>query len=45
MTALGKKGVKEMAIQNIQKAHYAKKALKKTGFEVAFEGAILMNLL
>lgn len=25
MTALGKKGVKEMAVQNIQKAHYAKK--------------------
>ena len=34
MTALGKKGVKEMAIQNIQKAHYAKKAFEQTGFEV-----------
>jgi glycine dehydrogenase subunit 1 len=38
MTALGKQGVKEMAIQNIQKAHYAKKALKSAGLEVAFEG-------
>ncbi|CAN7326359.1 aminomethyl-transferring glycine dehydrogenase subunit GcvPA [Rossellomorea sp. LjRoot5] len=38
MTALGKQGVKEMAIQNIQKAHYAKEALKAKGFLVAFEG-------
>ncbi|MCR8847116.1 aminomethyl-transferring glycine dehydrogenase subunit GcvPA [Rossellomorea sp. SC111] len=38
MTALGKQGVKEMAIQNIQKAHYAKEALKAKGFSVAFEG-------
>ncbi|WP_313798304.1 aminomethyl-transferring glycine dehydrogenase subunit GcvPA [Cytobacillus sp.] len=38
MTALGKKGVKEMAISNIQKAHYAKEALKARGFEIAFEG-------
>ncbi|MFJ7746153.1 aminomethyl-transferring glycine dehydrogenase subunit GcvPA [Peribacillus sp. NPDC097295] len=38
MTALGKKGVKEMAVQNIQKAHYAKKALQEQGIEVVFEG-------
>lgn len=38
MTALGKKGVKEMAVQNIQKAHYAKNALKEQGIEVVFEG-------
>ncbi|MCK1991479.1 aminomethyl-transferring glycine dehydrogenase subunit GcvPA [Peribacillus muralis] len=38
MTALGKKGVKEMAVQNIQKAHYAKKALLQKGIEVVFEG-------
>ncbi|MFE8702500.1 aminomethyl-transferring glycine dehydrogenase subunit GcvPA [Cytobacillus sp. FJAT-54145] len=38
MTALGKKGVKEMAISNIQKAHYAKKQFKENGFEIAFEG-------
>lgn len=39
MTALGKKGVKEMALQNIQKAHYAKKVLKEQGVELVFEGA------
>jgi glycine dehydrogenase subunit 1 len=38
MTALGKQGVKEMAMQNIQKAHYAKEAFKKNGFSIAFEG-------
>jgi glycine dehydrogenase subunit 1 len=38
MTALGKKGIKEMASQNIQKAHYAKRAFKEAGFEIAFEG-------
>ena len=38
MTALGKKGVKEMAVQNIQKAHYAKKAFKEKGIEVVFDG-------
>ncbi|RFU61914.1 aminomethyl-transferring glycine dehydrogenase subunit GcvPA [Bacillus sp. V59.32b] len=38
MTALGKTGVKEMAIRNIQKAHYAKKALQDKGIEVVFDG-------
>lgn len=38
MTALGKKGVKEMALSNIQKANYAKKAFKENGFEIVFEG-------
>ncbi|MEH6940372.1 aminomethyl-transferring glycine dehydrogenase subunit GcvPA [Bacillus sp. JJ722] len=38
MTALGKKGVREMATQNIQKAHYAKKVLQAKGVEVVFEG-------
>jgi glycine dehydrogenase subunit 1 len=38
MTALGKKGVKEMAIQNIAKAQYAKDVLKSKGFTIAFEG-------
>lgn len=38
MTALGKRGVKEMAMQNIQKAVYAKKAFIASGFEVAFDG-------
>lgn len=39
MTALGKKGVREMATQNIQKAHYAKKAMQAKGIEVVFDGA------
>ncbi|WP_066047093.1 aminomethyl-transferring glycine dehydrogenase subunit GcvPA [Robertmurraya korlensis] len=38
MTALGKKGVREMAVSNIQKAHYAKQAFKNKGFTVAFDG-------
>ncbi|MEQ2526158.1 aminomethyl-transferring glycine dehydrogenase subunit GcvPA [Bacillaceae bacterium CLA-AA-H227] len=38
MTALGKKGVKEMALQNIQRAHYAKKVLKEKDLELVFEG-------
>ncbi|WP_042350100.1 aminomethyl-transferring glycine dehydrogenase subunit GcvPA [Bacillus massiliigorillae] len=38
MTALGKKGVREMAAQNMQKAHYAKKTLQAKGVEVVFEG-------
>ncbi|MCY8641316.1 aminomethyl-transferring glycine dehydrogenase subunit GcvPA [Bacillus haynesii] len=38
MTALGKKGVKEIAWQNLQKAAYAKEAAKRAGLEVAFEG-------
>ena len=38
MTALGKKGVREMATQNIQKAHYAKKALQQKGIKVVFDG-------
>ncbi|MBT2656567.1 aminomethyl-transferring glycine dehydrogenase subunit GcvPA [Bacillus sp. ISL-18] len=38
MTALGKKGVREMAAANLQKAHYAKNAFKEAGFEVAYDG-------
>jgi glycine dehydrogenase subunit 1 len=38
MTALGKKGVQEMALLNIQKAHYAKKQLGSIkGIEMAFD--------
>lgn len=40
MTALGKKGVREMAAANIQKAHYTKQALKQKGIPVVFEGPI-----
>lgn len=39
MTALGKEGTKEIAIQNITKTHYMKQQLKDAGFEIAFEGA------
>jgi len=38
MTALGKKGVKEIATQNIQKAYYAKKQLTEHGFDVVYNG-------
>lgn len=38
MTALGKQGVKEMALANIQKAHYAKKAFINAGVKVVFDG-------
>lgn len=38
MTALGKKGVREMAAANIQKAQYAKNAFKNAGFEVIYDG-------
>jgi glycine dehydrogenase subunit 1 len=38
MTALGKKGVREMAAANLQKAHYAKIAFKEAGFEVVYDG-------
>lgn len=38
MTALGKKGVREMAAANLQKAHYAKKAFKEAGFEIVYDG-------
>lgn len=38
MTALGKKGVREIAAANLQKANYAKKAFKDHGFELAYVG-------
>jgi glycine dehydrogenase subunit 1 len=37
MTAIGKKGVKEMAYQNVQKAAYLKQQLKANGVEIVFE--------
>lgn len=40
MTALGKKGIREMAEANIQKANYAKNKLKAQGAEIVFEGPI-----
>jgi glycine dehydrogenase subunit 1 len=38
MTALGKKGVKEVAEANLQKSHYARKSFLDNGFEIAFAG-------
>lgn len=38
MTALGKKGVQEMAKQNIVKTRYAKNAFESNGFTVPFQG-------
>jgi glycine dehydrogenase subunit 1 len=40
MAALGKNGAKEMAIANIQKANYAKKAFIENGLDVVFESAV-----
>lgn len=39
MTALGKKGVQEIATQNILKTNYAKNAFEAAGFEVLFQGS------
>ncbi|SOC36196.1 aminomethyl-transferring glycine dehydrogenase subunit GcvPA [Ureibacillus acetophenoni] len=39
MTALGKKGVQEIAKQNIVKTRFAKNAFEAAGFEVPFQGA------
>ncbi|WP_017755751.1 aminomethyl-transferring glycine dehydrogenase subunit GcvPA [Calidifontibacillus oryziterrae] len=38
MTALGKKGIKEMAKQNLTKANYAKRKLEEAGYTVPFTG-------
>ncbi|SIT81912.1 aminomethyl-transferring glycine dehydrogenase subunit GcvPA [Edaphobacillus lindanitolerans] len=38
MTALGRQGVREMAIQNISKTRYAIEAFKNAGFDVKFKG-------
>lgn len=45
MTALGKKGVKEIAYQNIQKAHYAKQKLQEAGLEVVYGGAFFNEVV
>ncbi|MBY0004903.1 aminomethyl-transferring glycine dehydrogenase subunit GcvPA [Priestia aryabhattai] len=45
MTALGKQGVKEMALQNLSKTHYAYEALKAKGVNVAFEGPFFNELV
>lgn len=38
MSALGKQGVREMAMQNISKTQYAIRAFKEAGFDVLFNG-------
>ncbi len=43
MSALGKAGIKEMAIQNIQKANYAKQSFIKKGFSVQFANNAIFN--
>lgn len=45
MTALGKKGVQEMAAQNITKTHYAKQAFEREGFEVPYQGAFFNEIV
>jgi glycine dehydrogenase subunit 1 len=45
MSALGKNGIKETAWQNVQKAHYAKKAFEKNGLTVAFDGPFFNELV
>ncbi len=39
MTALGKKGLKEMALQNVAKAQYAKKKLDELGLKSPYTGS------
>ncbi|HZG72405.1 MAG TPA: glycine dehydrogenase, partial [Chondromyces sp.] len=36
MTALGKQGIKEIASQNLQKAHFAKSVLEQKGITIEF---------
>lgn len=39
MTALGKKGLKEMALQNVAKAQYAKKKVEEAGLKSPYTGS------
>jgi glycine dehydrogenase subunit 1 len=40
MSSLGKKGIREMAVKNVQKANYAKKQFKEKGFDIVYDGPI-----
>ncbi|GLY09939.1 aminomethyl-transferring glycine dehydrogenase subunit GcvPA [Pseudobacillus badius] len=40
MTALGKKGVREMAVQNLQKTSFARETLKQNGLDIVFDGPV-----
>ncbi|OIJ20379.1 glycine dehydrogenase (aminomethyl-transferring) [Anaerobacillus alkalidiazotrophicus] len=43
MSALGKVGIKEMALQNIQKANYAKQTFINNGFTIGFPNRAIFN--
>src|SRR6202044_3983572 len=43
LTVYGKQGMKELAEQNLAKAHYARGALAKVGAKVLFENAPRFN--
>ena len=43
MTVYGKQGLKELAEQNLAKAHYAAEQFKKSGAKLPFEGAPFFN--
>jgi len=43
MTTYGREGLKELAEQNLAKAHYAADQFKKNGAKLAFEGAPFFN--
>lgn len=43
ITALGKKGIKEIASQNLQKANYAKREFIKEGFTVLYGNQYIFN--
>jgi glycine dehydrogenase subunit 1 len=43
MTVYGREGLKELATQNLAKAHYAAEQFKKAGATLLFEGAPRFN--
>ncbi|KGA95899.1 glycine dehydrogenase subunit 1 [Alkalihalobacillus alcalophilus ATCC 27647 = CGMCC 1.3604] len=45
MTAIGKKGVKEMAYQNVQKAGYAKAKLKENGVTIVHDQPVFNEFI
>ena len=45
MSSLGKTGIRKMAWMNMQKAHYAKRALKKLGITVVYQGPLFNELV
>jgi glycine dehydrogenase subunit 1 len=43
MTVYGRQGLKELATQNLAKAHYAAEQFKKSGAKLLFDGAPRFN--